>query len=103
MPAGALAACILQQLPASMFRKGGSAGWALGVQLKVVRYDPTADLVPAACCPCSQHRVCCNQTARVESPRASVADWIHHMLKCEFFSTCPRHRDHKKAEVRAIE
>lgn len=50
-------------------------------------------------CASSQHRVCCNQTARVESPRASVADWIHHMLKCEFFSTCPRHRDHKKAEA----
>jgi hypothetical protein len=28
-----------------------------------------------------------------------VVDWIHHMLKCEFFSTCPRHRDQKKAEV----
>lgn len=29
-----------------------------------------------------------------------MADWIHGMLKCEFFSTCPRHREQKKAEVR---
>lgn len=47
----------------------------------------------------SQHRVCCGQAGRVESPRASVADWIHGMLKCEFFSSCPRHRDQKKAEA----
>jgi hypothetical protein len=25
------------------------------------------------------------------------------MLKCEFFTTCPRHRDQKKAEVRAFD
>lgn len=50
----------------------------------------------------SQHKACCAQSGRMESPRASVADWIHGMLKCEFFSTCPRHRDQKKAEVSAL-
>lgn len=31
-----------------------------------------------------------------------MADWIHGMLKCEFFTTCPRHRDQKKAEVSSL-
>jgi len=50
----------------------------------------------------SQHRVSCGQSLRVEPAKASVADWIHHMLKCEFFTSCPRHRDQKKAEVSAM-
>lgn len=81
---------------------GWNAACTLLVELVLVVPITTAPCYPP-CMPLrSQHRVSCGQSLRVEPTKASVADWIHHMLKCEFFTSCPRHRDQKKAEVSAV-